>query len=87
MTNKAVFIISYKRADNIVTLDWLKKIGYRGQWYIVIDDKDPEMDKYLTKYGSKVCVFSKEDRSRIGRRGRAAAQREQQKERRQQRQP
>lgn len=65
MTNRAIFIISYKRADNIVTLDWLKKIGYRGQWYIVIDDKDPEMDRYLTKYGSKVCIFSKEEAKKL----------------------
>lgn len=65
MKNRAIFIISYKRADNVVTLDWLKKNGYNGKWYIVIDDKDPEMDRYLAKYGGNVCIFSKEETKKL----------------------
>lgn len=57
--NRAVFIISYKRADNIKTLDFMEKVNYQGQVFIVVDDKDPQLDEYKKRYKDKLCIFSK----------------------------
>jgi hypothetical protein len=65
MKNRAVFIISYKRAHNIETLKWLQKVGYKGKWYIVIDDKDPEIDEYKKLYGKNLCIFSKAEAEKL----------------------
>lgn len=64
MTNKrdyCVFIISYMRPTAQYTLDALQKYGYSGEVYIVVDDQDPTLDKYLDKYGDRILVFSKEE--------------------------
>lgn len=54
-----VFILSHGRPDKIKTLTTLKNAGYTGKVYIVCDDEDKQLDKYLKKYGSSVLVFSK----------------------------
>lgn len=63
--DRAVFIISYKRANNIKTLDFLKKVKYTGQVFIVVDDKDPELEEYKKNYAEKLCIFSKADAEKI----------------------
>lgn len=57
----AVFILTHGRPDNIVTVETLKKAGYTGKWYIVIDDEDDSEQAYRDKYGDKVLQFSKKD--------------------------
>ena len=42
----AIFITSYNNPNNITTLDSLNRAGYDGDWYIVIDDTDPQIEKY-----------------------------------------
>jgi hypothetical protein len=62
MTEKdfAVFVLSHGRADNVVTIKTLRSCGYKGKIYVVIDNLDPQIDKYKEKYGDDVIVFDKE---------------------------
>ena len=56
----AVFILSHGRADNIITLETLKKGNYTGDWYILIDNEDKTADQYYKLYGKdKVIMFDK----------------------------
>lgn len=57
-----VFILSHGRADNVVTVDTLKKSGYTGKYYIVIDDEDSQANKYYENYGKEnVLMFNKRE--------------------------
>lgn len=38
----AVFILSHGRANNIITIQALKKSNYTGKIYIIIDDEDEQ---------------------------------------------
>lgn len=55
-----VFILSHGRHDRVYTYSTLKRSGYTGKIYIVIDDQDKTADEYKKLYGDKVLVFSKE---------------------------
>lgn len=57
--NFAAFILTNGRPDNVITYETLRKHGYTGRIYIVIDDIDKTRDQYLAKYGDKVVVFNK----------------------------
>ena len=59
--NHAVFIISHERADTLTTWQCLKRSGYTGPIYIVIDNRDSQQDKYKANYGDAVLVFDKDD--------------------------
>lgn len=57
-----VFILSHGRPDKIKTLASLKSAGYTGKLYIVCDDEDKKLNRYITKYGKdNVLVFSKKE--------------------------
>jgi hypothetical protein len=55
----SVFILSHGRPNNIKTLRLLKRIGYTGKIYIVIDNEDNTGAEYKKLYGDKVIVFDK----------------------------
>lgn len=57
----AVFILSHERIGNIKTDRMLKKGGYTGDWFVVIDDNDSQIEEYKKAYGDRLIVFSKED--------------------------
>lgn len=57
----AIFIMSYKRPNNIYTLNTLNKSGYTGKYYIVVGDDDPTLEEYKNIYGDKVLVFNKDE--------------------------
>ncbi len=59
--NFCIFIISYKRAGRVDTINALKKSNYTGDFYIVIGDDDPEKNEYLEIYKDKIVVFNKND--------------------------
>lgn len=67
MNNKkfACFILSHGRADNVKTYDTLKKQGYTGPIYIVVDDEDNDIPEYQKRYGKEVVIFSKEEAAKI----------------------
>ena len=58
--NFAIFIISHERADRVETYNTLKRGGYTGQIFVVIDNKDSMLRKYLARFGDDVLVFDKE---------------------------
>jgi hypothetical protein len=62
MENKdfVVFIITNGRPDNVVTLKTLKKGGYTGNIYFVVDDEDDTRAEYIKNFGvDKVKIFNK----------------------------
>lgn len=56
----AVFILTHRRADRVYTYDTLRKCGYTGPIFIVIDDADDQGDEYRARFGDAVLTFSKE---------------------------
>lgn len=60
MKNFAVFILSHGRPNNVITLNTLKKCGYTGEWYIVIDNEDKTADEYYKNFGEeRIIMFDK----------------------------
>lgn len=58
--NFAVFILTHGRPDNIKTLTTLKKCGYTGSIYFIVDNEDKTIDAYIKNYGAEnVKVFDK----------------------------
>ena len=60
-TDYAVFILTHGRADNVATYKTLRKAGYSGKIYLVIDDEDDQEDQYRAIYGDEVVQFCKQD--------------------------
>lgn len=55
-----VFILTHGRADNVMTARTLKREGYTGRTYFVIDDQDDQTDRYRENFGAdNVFVFDK----------------------------
>lgn len=62
MENKdfAVFILTHGRPEKVKTLETLKKCGYTGIVYLIIDNEDTCIDRYIKIYGQNmVKVFDK----------------------------
>lgn len=59
----AIFILSHGRASCVKTVQCFKNGGYTGDWYIVVDSEDEQVNDYKSKYGNKVIVFDKADYS------------------------
>ena len=62
MENKdfAVFILTHGRPDNVKTLSTLKKCGYTGKIYFIVDNEDKTIEQYQNNYGiENVKIFDK----------------------------
>lgn len=62
MNNKnfVVFILTHGRPDNVKTLSTLRKCGYTGNIYFIVDNEDKLIDKYIENFGEEyVKVFDK----------------------------
>jgi len=62
MQNKdfCAFILTHGRADNVKTYKTLKKYGYTGRIYLVVDNEDKSIDKYIQNFGQEnVKIFDK----------------------------
>lgn len=55
----AVLILTHGRANNVITYKTLRRCGYTGDIYIVIDNEDSQADEYRRIYGDKVIMFDK----------------------------
>lgn len=56
-----VLIVSNRRADRVITLRTLERVGYDGPWFIVIDDQDPTASEYIEQFGKdRVIIFDKD---------------------------
>jgi hypothetical protein len=61
----AILIISHGRPDAVVTLGALKRAGYTGKTYIVIDNVDKTAEAYYDNFGKEmVYMFDKEQIAR-----------------------
>jgi len=58
MKNKdfAVFILTHGRPDNLITLETLKKCGYTGKLYLVIDNEDKRANEYFERFGNEMVI-------------------------------
>lgn len=56
-----VFILSNQRAGHVETVKTLRRNGYTGDIYIVIDDEDPDGPEYISEFGDKVIQFNKKE--------------------------
>lgn len=55
-----VFILSHGRPDNVKTYKTLLKCGFKGDYYIVVDNEDDTINEYIKNFGEdKVKVFDK----------------------------
>ncbi len=62
MKNKdfAVFILTHGRPDNVITFNTLKKNGYTGAIYFIIDNEDKTAESYYQNFGREnVIMFDK----------------------------
>lgn len=57
----AVFIITHGRANRQLTYKYFSKRNCTDDVYLIIDDKDEQLNEYKSKYKEKVIVFSKGD--------------------------
>ncbi len=58
--NFAVFILTHGRPNNVKTYSTLKKCGYTGKIYFIVDNEDKAINQYIANYGEEnVKVFDK----------------------------
>ena len=58
----AILILSNRRPDRVFTVETLKKKGYTGKWYVVVDDEDPTLEEYKKRYDEEhLVIFSKKE--------------------------
>ena len=57
----AVFILSHGRANNLITLKTLDKIGYTGKTYIIIDNEDEQEKEHKKLNVEDVIIFDKNE--------------------------
>lgn len=55
-----VFIITNGRPGSVVTDKTLRRCGYTGKIYYLVDNLDPSVPEYVRRYGELVIVFDKE---------------------------
>ena len=55
------FILTHGRPDRVHTYKTLKRAGYTGKVYIVIDDEDKTADEYRARFGDIVLQFCKRE--------------------------
>jgi len=55
-SNYAVFILTHGRPDNVVTVKTLKRHGYTGRLYLLLDDEDETVDQYRARFGDEACI-------------------------------
>lgn len=53
------FILTHGRPDRVHTYTTLRRSGYTGRIYLVIDDEDDAAPEYRRRFGDEVLVFSK----------------------------
>lgn len=57
----AAFVLTHGRPNNVKTIKTLKKQGYTGKLFLILDNEDETAEEYIEKYGAdKIIVFDKE---------------------------
>lgn len=55
------FVLTNGRPDKVYTVESLRRYGYTGKVFIVIDDEDKTRAEYIERFGDQVLVFSKSE--------------------------
>lgn len=56
----AIFILTHGRADHVFTMDTLRRQGYTGRWYMILDDEDDQAPEYIRRFGKDhIIIFNK----------------------------
>ena len=55
----AVFIISHGRADRVETYTTLRKAGYTGEIFVIVDDEDNQLVDYAKRFTDELIIFHK----------------------------
>lgn len=55
----AAFILTHGRPNSVITDRTLRRQGYSGAIYYLVDDEDKTLPEYRAKYGDSVIVFPK----------------------------
>ena len=60
LENFCAFILSHGRPDDVITYKTLKKQGYTGKIFIIVDNEDSTIKKYIENFGKEsVIIFDK----------------------------
>ena len=60
-SNFAVFILTHGRPEKVITYNTLKKCGYTGKIYFIVDNEDDTVPEYIDKFGKEnVIIFDKD---------------------------
>jgi hypothetical protein len=58
--NFAIFILTHGRSNNVITYQSLKRCGYTGKIYLLIDNEDETAEQYRSQFGEQnVLMFDK----------------------------
>jgi hypothetical protein len=55
-----ILILSHARARKVSTVKALRNAGYTGDYWLVVDDRDPQLELYQYAYGRRLIIFSKD---------------------------
>lgn len=63
MENKdfAVFILTHGRPDSVKTYTTIRKGGYTGKIYLIVDDQDKSIEKYKSNFPNEIIIFNKDE--------------------------
>jgi len=56
----AAFILTNGRPNKVKTYSTLRRLGYTGKIYLLVDDLDKTKDEYIKKYKNEVIIFDKQ---------------------------
>jgi hypothetical protein len=66
MRNFAVFILTNNRPDSIKTISSLRRDGYTGKIYLILDDQDTTINEYKSNYPDcDFYIFNKNEAHKI----------------------
>ena len=55
--NFAVFILAHGRPEKCITVKNLRRAGYTGKIYIILDNEDNTVDEYKRLFGEENCII------------------------------
>jgi hypothetical protein len=61
LSDFCLFILTHGRPDRVYTYNTLRRAGYTGPIYIVLDDEDATAEQYQARFGDSVVTFSKDE--------------------------
>lgn len=64
MSDFCVFILTHGRANNVKTLNTLRRCGYTGKVYLIVDNEDSQIEEYKRIQDAETIVFDKAEEMR-----------------------